>query len=630
MRAPKSHPVEVSAPAANTSSGAIASPAVVRGSSLDRDPLKRDFKNFLWKTWQALSFPAPTPLQYDMADWLQYGPDKSILMAFRGAAKSYETVAFCNWCLYRDPDEIVLTVSATNKFAGTNAYFAFTMISQFDWLSHMRPRTDQRMSALGFDVRDAKPKKFESFYADSIFGQITGRRATLVVPDDIEIGRTSDTETKREELRKAAGELGGAILLPGGKVKVLGTAQNENSIYPEFATSKGYGMRMWPILYPKPEERSKFGSYLSPMLDKDLLANPSLAGTSTEPSRFDEADIAGREIEWGRTEFARQFKLWLDAGAGNLAPLKLRDLIVMDWGPPIGPTLKLPPEVRWGPTEANRLIGMDYDALSGDTLHGPSYVTEDPTQWRPTEVLRMYVDPSGSGNDETTWSVGALLNSVVFVCHQGKSMDGHSKTTLDAIARDAKLWGVQYIKVEGNLGQDMFAELLKPCLAAVHHPCTVESEPVGQMQKEVRIIKYLEPPVTSHRVVLNARLLRDDYGVDYKNIADAKQRFYRLTYQFTRITHQKGVIPHDDRVDCLAALVKEFMENLRQRTEDAQKMDKEQALLEEVQHMIDVRASQGLPTFGALPSGQSNFGRPRQGGINASRMIAKRNRRPRP
>lgn len=562
-----------------------------------------------------------------MADWLQHGPDKSILMAFRGAAKSYITVVYCVWALYCDPDEIVLTVSATNKFAGTNAYFAFTMISSFEWLAHMRPRTDQRQSALGFDVRDASPKKFESFYADSIFGQITGRRATLIVPDDIEIPRTSDTETKREELRKAAGELGGAILLPGGKIKVLGTAQNENSVYPEFATNKGYGMRMFPVLYPSPEERSKYGSYLAPMLDAHLAANPALSGTSTEPTRFDEADIAAREIDWGRTEFARQFKLWLDAGAGNLAPLKLRDFMALEWGQPVNGVLKLPPEVRWGPTEANKVVGIDVDCLTGDALHAPAYVTQEQLQWRPSEVIRMYVDPSGKGEDETTWAIGALLNALIFVCHQGKSMEGHSETTLKAIAADAKAWGVQYIKVEGNFGQEMFADLLKPYLAAIGHPCTVESEPVGQMQKERRIISTLEPPLTGHRLVINLPLLRNDYEVAYPNIADAKLRFYRLTYQLTRLTTQKGVIPHDDRVDDLASLVKQFQESLRQQTEEAQKADREAAMQEEVQHMIDVRASQGLPTFGALPTGTNTFGRARQGGLQGSKLFHRRLKR---
>lgn len=587
--------------------------------------MKRDFKNFLWKVWRSLGFPDPTPLQYDMADWLQYGPAKSILMAFRGAAKSYITVAFCLWVLYCDPDEIILTVSATNKFAGTNAHFAFQMLNEFEWLAHMRPRTDQRQSALGFDVRDARPKKFESFYADSIFGQITGRRATLIVPDDIEVPRTSDTETKREELRKASGELGGAILLPGGKVKVLGTAQNENSVYPEFATTKGYGMRMYPILYPTPEERSKFGSYLAPLLDKDLLENPALAGTSTEPSRFDEADIAGRELDWGRTEFARQFKLWLDAGAGNLAPLKLRDLIVMEWGPPMpGQPIKLPPEVRWGPTEANKVQGVDYDALHGDALYAPAYVTPSQQEWRPAERVVMYVDPSGQGTDETTWPIGAQLNAMVFVCHIGSSMEGHTEATLDKIALDAKKWGVNYIYVESNFGQGMFSSLLRAALLKHGVEATIEDDRKGQIQKERRIIESLEPPVTAHRVVIATPVLQADFEIDYPNIADAKQRFYRLTYQLTRITKQKGVIPHDDRVDGLASLLAKFIDFLKQQTEDARQQDREVALQEEIQKLIDTRAAQGLPTFGALPTGQGRFGVARQGGPSGSRMFQRR------
>lgn len=604
------------------------SPNIVQKSTLDGDPLKLNFKNFMWKTWRTLGFPDPTPLHYDIADWLQYGPDKSITMAFRGAAKSYITVTFCNWNLYCDPEEIVLNVSATSRGAGLNAFFAFQMISGFDWLRHMMPRTEQRRSSLAFDVAGSKPKKFESFCAESIFGQITGRRASLIVPDDVEVPNTSDTEGKRADLAKAFGELGGAILLPGGRVKVLGTAQNEHSLYIDQATSKGYALRMWPILYPTPEELPKFGAWLAPKLLQDLEANPALAGTSTEPDRFTEADIIGREIEWGRTEFARQFKLWLDAGLGKDTPLKIRDLMVLDWGPPPpnGP-LKLPPEVRWGPTNENKASGINIDALPGDTLHYPAYVTPQ-DQWRPVEGIRCYVDPSGAGSDETTWTIEAHLNALGFLCYQGHSLKGYSQEVLRAIARDCLTWRVQYIDVESNLGQGMFSALLRATLTEVasemglKETCVIEDDRKGQQQKEHRIIAALEAPFTAHRVVINASVLREDYDVTYEDVEDAKRRFYRLTYQLTRMTKTKGCVAHDDRADCLGSVMGKIAELFRLRTSDAQAQDKEYQLMEEINHMIEVRLSQGLPTFG-LEVKQAVLGRARPGGMTDSKLFGR-------
>lgn len=595
-------------------------PAIVRAEVLDRDPLKYSFKNFLWKTWRTLGFPDPTPIQYDAAEFLQFGPEKSIMMGFRGMAKSYITVTFCNWSLYCDPDEIVLNTSGTHRGAALNAYFAFQMISGFDWLSHLRPRTDQRRSALAFDVAGATPKKHESFAADSIFGQITGRRATLIVPDDVELPQNSDTETKRADLEKAFGELGGAVLLPGGRIKVLGTAQQEQSLYPKLAVEKGYTLRMWPILYPLPEERAKFGSWLAPKLDRDLEDNPSLAGTSTEPTRFDEADIATREIEWGRTEFARQFKLHLDAGMADSARLKLRDLLVMDWGPPPKPTerLKLPPEVRWGPTKELAIQGLEVDCFNGDGIFAPAHVTP-PDQWRPAENVVMYIDPSGGGGDEVAWTTEATLNAMVFICHQGASLGGYSQPVLQQIATDAKLWGVHTIYVESNLGQGMFGALLRPELLAIEHPCDIQEDRKGIQQKEHRIIAALEPAFTAHRVVINRRVLEIDWAVVYDTIEDTRKRFYRLTYQLTRLTKQKQCLPKDDRVDSLGSAVEKVTDLLRQRTKDAQDNDRNLKLQEEAEKMIAERKRQGLPTFG-LENLKGPLGMAIRGGIQASRF----------
>lgn len=579
------------------------------------DPLRKDFRNFVHKTWRYLGLPDPTPIQYDFAHRLQHGPDRDVLMGFRGMAKSYITVTFGVWALYCNQEEIVLTVSATSKMAAQNAFFAFSMLSGFDWLSHLIPRTDQRRSSLAFDVAGATPKKSESFCSESLFGQITGRRATLIIPDDVEIPQTSDTEGNRMLLRSRYAELGGAILLPGGKIKVLGTAQCEQSLYPELVHEKGYGIRMWPIRYPTPESFPKFGSWLAPKLAKDLEENPSLAGTSTEPTRFGEPEIAEKRLEYGKTEFERQFLLWLDAGQGVSNRLKMRDFMVLEWAPPKeGTPLKLPPEVQWGPDPSRKIEDKDIpiDALGGDALYSPRYVSS-PDEWRPANYVRMYVDPAAGGGDETTWTIQAVLNALAFDCHHGASLDGYSDAVLQSIAADAKLWGVQYIKVESNFGQGMFGALLRPKLQAIHHDAIIEEDRKGNVQKEVRIISNTEPALTGHRLVLNAAMLRKDFPIGYDSVEDAKKRFYRFTYQLTRITKDKGCLAHDDRLDSYASSLEEFLDLLKQQTETARKADKEQAMQEEIQHMLDVRAKQGLPLLDAYGQPVRNNNRSRFG-----------------
>lgn len=569
------------------------------------DPLKANFKNFLWKAWHELGLPDPTPLQYDMADYLQHGGERIIVMAFRGAAKSWVTVCYALWLLYCDPvNKKVLVSSATGKYADEIASFAFKMVMEFPWLEHMRPRADQRSAASGWDTAQAKPDKTPSFNSATIFSK-TGLRATDIVVDDAEVPRTAETEGMRAALEKAAGEFA-AIILPGGKIVYLGTAQTEQTLYLKLE-EKGYSMRIWPIVYPRNEkERQKYGHRLAPILANALDANPELAGTSTEPSRFDEADIARRALEWGRTEFDRQFRMFLDAGMGRGYALTIRDLIVM----PLVPG-KVPGELRWEPSPLNAIPSLDLDTLNGDST---AYRPSDVDLWQEPEGVFMKIDPSGKGKDETTWTISAQHLGRVFLCWQGASKEGYTPAVMRSIAEDAKRWKVNEIDVESNFGQGMFGELLKPMLQAVGHPCQVTDTRAPQVQKEVRIVQTLEPLMTAHRLVVNEELLRHDFKVDYDDIEDAKRRFYRLTYQLTRMTKEKGCVVHDDRVEGAAEACRKWVGVLQRRLDESAKRSREEALKDEADKIIAARRKAGLPL---APGTQTSTSRLR-GLLNAS------------
>jgi hypothetical protein len=585
-----------------------------------RDPLKADFKNFLWKVWHELGLGDPSPLQYDFADYLQYRDkvdsdvgSRKALLAFRGAAKTYVTTAFAVWRMYCDQQEKVLVTSATAKYAGAIATFAFQMVTTFPWLGHLRPRSDQRQSALAFDVNGARPSKDYSFASESIFGQITGKRSTLIIGDDLETPNTSDTEGNRAELRKRIGEFG-AIILPGGDIIYLGTPQVEATIYRELAEEKGYELRIYPILFPVPsddpkkDELRRYGSRLAPLLTKALDANPDLAGTSTEPTRFSETDIMSRRVEWGATEFDRQFRLLLDAGAGRGNPLKIRDLIVFDIPKPEpGKLPRLPADIAWSPIPAAKYDGVDVDAMTGDSqLYAPVRLDD----WVEVDGVHCHVDPSGEGSDETTWSITAQLLGRVALLWQGYSIEGHTPETLKGIAEDCKAWSVQTCDVEDNFGQGMFAQLLKPVMFdEVQHPCSIEGVRFGNTQKERRIVDTLEPITTNHRLIINAEVIRRDFRVEYDHVEDGKRRYYRLTYQFTRMTRKRGCVPHDDRVDGLAGAVAKFVSVLQQALKEAAKAGRVKAIEEEAERLIAARREAGLPLFGLEDKPQ--FGRRR-------------------
>ena len=51
--------------------------------------LKDDFKLFLQALWEELDLPSPTRAQYSIADYLQHGPKRLQIQAFRGVGKSW-------------------------------------------------------------------------------------------------------------------------------------------------------------------------------------------------------------------------------------------------------------------------------------------------------------------------------------------------------------------------------------------------------------------------------------------------------------------------------------------------------------------------------------------------------------
>ena len=77
------------------------------------DDKLKDFRNFLFICWKHLNLPDPTPVQYDIATFLQNKPKRGVIEAFRGVGKSYITSAFVCHTLLLDPEYKVLVVSAS-------------------------------------------------------------------------------------------------------------------------------------------------------------------------------------------------------------------------------------------------------------------------------------------------------------------------------------------------------------------------------------------------------------------------------------------------------------------------------------------------------------------------------------
>lgn len=540
------------------------------------DPL-RNFKNFLFLVWQHLNLRSPTNVQYDIADFLQHGPKRSIIEAFRGVGKSWVTSAFVCWLLYCNPQLNILVISASKQRADDFSTFTLRLIFEMEMLAHLRPKNDQRMSKVSFDVGPARASHAPSVKSLGITSQIAGSRADVLIADDIEVPNNSDTQLKRDKLSEAIKEFD-AVLKPGGRIIYLGTPQTEQSIY-NLLPDRGYQVRIWPARFPDEERRAKYGSKLAPSIGRRLDADPELVGYSTDPQRFTDEDLAERELSYGRSGFSLQFMLDTSLSDEDKFPLKLSDLIVMGLNPK-----KAPREVVWGSGPDQIIEKLPMVGLPGDRYHRPIFHDKDFLDY---EGTAMYVDPSGRGKDETSWAVVKMLHGVLYLTAVGASRGhGYADEVLDKILSTAKEQGVNTVLVEPNMGDGMFAQLLR-ARAMLKYPVTIEDADWAKSQKEARIIDTLEPIMNQHRFVVCSSVIDWDYDSTASYPSDEINKF-RLFYQMTRITRQRGALAHDDRLDAVAGCVSYWLDQMSRNTTVAVQQRKDELIDAELARFMEV------------------------------------------
>lgn len=230
-----------------------------------------------------------------------------MIEALRGVGKSWITIAFCAWLLYCNPQIRILVVSASMKHATDFTTMLLGLIDEMEVLAFLRPRPDQRASKTSFDVGPAQTEKSASVTSLGISGQLTGQRADVIIPDDVETATNSDTQAARAKLAETVKEFDN-IIKPGGRILYLGTPHNEDSLY-NGLIERGYTIRIWPARYPKLDKLPKYGPRLAPLIALALSSNPDLAGQPTDPQRFNEDELVERELSNGRSGFALQYML---------------------------------------------------------------------------------------------------------------------------------------------------------------------------------------------------------------------------------------------------------------------------------------------------------------------------------
>lgn len=524
--------------------------------------MKEDFVFFLFVLWKALSLPVPTRCQIDMAKKLSAGDNRRfILQAFRGIGKSFITCAFVVWKLWNNPDLKFMIVSASKERADANSIFIKRIIDLMPQLQELKPKQGQRDAVISFDVGPAKPDHSPSVKSVGITGQLTGSRADILIADDVEVPNNSATQAARDRLSELVKEFD-AILKPGGTIIYLGTPQNEMTLYRELE-GRGYTTTIWPARYPRDrKDWQSYGDRLAPMLQADLEEDPeSFYWRPTDEVRFDDTDLKERELSYGKAGFALQFMLNPNLSDAEKYPLKLRDLIVADLDPESSPMV-----YQWLPNPQNKREDVPNVGLMGDSYH--TYQTVGSAFSSYTQKI-LVIDPSGRGKDETGYAVLYQLNGYIFAMEVGGMRGGYEDSTLEALAKIGRKWKVNEYVIEGNFGDGMYLELFKPVAARIHPAAVTEVKSKGQ--KELRICDVLEPIMGSHRLIVNASAIVQDYQ-SASDKDGVRNPIYSLFYQMTRISRERGALAHDDRLDALAIGVQFFVESM---AKDANKGERE-------------------------------------------------------
>jgi hypothetical protein len=508
------------------------------------ESLQSDFKLFLQALWTQLDLPSPTRAQYAIADYLQHGPKRLQIQAFRGVGKSWITGAFVLWTLFNDPEKKIMIISASKERADNMSIFLQKLIIETPWLSHLRPKSDDaRWSRISFDVM-CSPHQAPSVKSVGITGQLTGSRADLIVLDDIEVPGNSMTELMREKLLQLCTEAE-SILTPkdDSRILFLGTPQTVFTVYRKLA-ERNYRPFVWPARYPR--NAANYEGLLAPQLQSDV--DTGARPWDVTDDRFEDEDLIEREAAMGRSNFMLQFMLDTSLSDAEKFPLKMADLIVTSVNPD-----KCPESIIWCSDPQNVIKDAPTVGLPGDYFYGPMQLQGE---WLPYAETICSVDPSGRGTDETTAAYISQRNGFLYLHEMRAYRDGYSDTTLLDILKGCKKYNASTLLIESNFGDGIVGELFKKHIQHLQMNLGI-TETRANVKKEHRIIDALEPILNQHRLVVDRSVIDWDYKSN-PDEAPERRLLYMLFYQMSRMCRESGAVRHDDRIDCLAQGVKYF------------------------------------------------------------------------
>lgn len=518
------------------------------------------FAPFLDDVMDLLGFDT-SPLQQDIGSYLAYGPQYLMVQAQRGQAKTTITAAFAVWSLIHNPHYRILVLSAGGTQANEISTLIVRIIMTMDELEALRPdkANGDRTSVEAFDVHYSLKgvDKSPSVACVGITGNLQGKRADILIADDIESMKNARTATMRELLMDLTRDF--TSICSVGRIFYLGTPQSMESVY-NTLPARGFTVRIWPGRYPTQEQLKNYGDMLAPYVKNRLERDPSLMtgggmlgdqGKPTDPTYMTEEVLQKKELDQGPTYFQLQHMLNTALADAARFPLKLEDCILM----PLGRKAKPGNQSKF-PMTVNRAIGTGFRDIN---IHSHTYklstgiVSDEYAQLQGTI---MYVDPAGGGKngDETAYAVTGFLNGNVYLLACGGVPGGYGMPQMTRLAEIAADWQVNKVIVEKNMGYGAFTVVWLPVLRELHPIAGVEEDFVTG-QKELRICETLEPVMARGSLIINEDIVETD-AQETAKYEVSKRILYSLFHQLSKITREKDCLIHDDRADALEGAVR--------------------------------------------------------------------------
>ena len=505
----------------------------------------------------------PTKQQLGILDYLENGPDRQIITAYRGCGKSTLTGIYALWRLRMDPfREKILLVGATADKSVEISNWMLRLVKDVDVLQCLEPADDGRGSVNAWDVGPAIVDQSPSVRAVGILSpSLTGKRCSAAIADDIETLSNSITPLKQERLAAAITELE-AIRKPEVQGELpkqtifLGTPHLESSLYLRLNRERNYAMRFWPARYPEPSpEVDPYNGNLCPRIAAEVEERPEIKDEPTDPERFGHDELMKREASMTRASVQLQFMLNCQLSTLDRYPIRLGDLIITDLD-----GKALPEVITWASGPDQRIQDLVCVGLGADRFYHRPMLTQGWVAKEESWQCVLAIDPAGRGQDELAWAVVAALNGNYFVLESGGTTKGYGEDVLKLLALRAQRWKCTQVVSEANFGDGMFMNLLQPVLNKVY-PCGIEEVRVN-IQKERRIVDTLAPVIQQHRMVISTEVVRRDYREAER---DAEKGHIRsLMYSLSRITTERGALMADDRIDALALAVGFFIDQAAQ------------------------------------------------------------------